>query len=467
MPHRRGPSLRFLALTLCALSARAGSAQEPPAPLPSVVPATGAVPAGGEAAPPPPLPAAPSDPLTDLMKRVTDLEGELKKSKQKAADAAKKPTLNWMLQIQADSVWSDQDAANRAAVGSIPDGTAFRRARFGAFGDYGSIEYRLAMDFALPGRPSFIDVYVGLNDIPGLGRVRVGHYFEPFSLEQYSQNRFVTFMERSLPTEPIAPGRNFGVMANNTFASERGTWALGVFHTDSDVFGDDSGNDFRAAITGRATFLAWYDDETAGRDMLHLGVGYSARATKNDQVQFAVRPEMRIGSATPNVPNFVDTGRIAASFYQLVGLEALLVRGPLSAQSEYVLVPVDTNKSGAVYFQSWYATGSWFLTGEHRPYRKSTGTLERIVPLRDFVRPDVRGFGSGPGAWELAVRLSHLDLNNGGIRGGRLTDLTVGLNWYLNAYTRFTANYIRAFQTAKTGREGTADFYGIRVGYDF
>ncbi len=455
MPDRRRSCLCLLALLACALSART---QEPPPLVPLVLPA---LVAEGE------VPAPPADPLTELMKRVTNLESELKKSKQKAVDAGKKPTINWMMQIQADSVWSNQDEANRAAVGSLPDGSAIRRARFGMFGDYGPLEYRIAMDFALAGRPSFIDVFIGLNDVPGLGRVRVGHFFEPFSLEQYSQNRFVTFLERSLPTEPIAPGRNFGLMANNTFADESGTWAIGVFRTDSDSFGEDAGNDFRSAVTGRATYLAWYDEATAGRDLLHLGVAYSARATKNDQVRFAVRPEVRLGATEPNIPNFVDTGRIPATFYQLVGIESLLVRGPFSAQSEYVLVPLDTKSSGAVYFQSWYIMGSVFLTGENRAYRRSTGTLERILPRRDFIRPDTRSIGCGPGAWELAVRISHLDLNNGDIRGGRLTDLTVGLNWYLNPYTRLTANYIRAFQTPRTGPEGTADFYGIRVNFDF
>lgn len=460
MPHR-GSRLPSLALVLCTLVTRAAAQDAPPA-----QPGAPAIPAESAAAV---APAAdePKDKLTELMKRVSDLEGEAKKAKQKAADAAKKPTINWMMQIQTDAIWSDQDAANEAAVGSIPDGVAFRRARFGMFGDYGPVEYRIAMDFALQGRPSFIDVYVGLSDVPGLGRVRVGHFFEPFSLEQYSQNRFVTFLERALPTEPIAPGRNTGVMANNTFAGERGTWAVGAFHTDSDVFGDDAGNDFRTAVTGRATYLPWYDEATDGRDLLHVGAAYSARATKDNQVRFAVRPEIRIGSTTPNVPPFVDTGNVASSFYQLVGLEALLIRGPFSVQGEYVLVPVDTRARGAVYFQSWYVFGSVFLTGEHRAYRRSTGTLDRIAPRRDFVSREVRSLGAGPGAWELALRLSHLDLNNGGVRGGRLTDLTAGVNWYLNPYLRVTANYIRAFQTTRTGRDGTADFYGVRVGFDF
>ena len=113
------------------------------------------------------------------------------------------------------------------------------------------------MDFALAGRPSFLDVWTGLRDVPYLGRVRVGHFFEPFSLERYTPNRFTTFMERALPDQPFAPVRNLGVMANDTYLDERGTWAVGFFRSDSDVFGDDVGDEFEHALTGRLTYLPW------------------------------------------------------------------------------------------------------------------------------------------------------------------------------------------------------------------
>jgi phosphate-selective porin OprO/OprP len=448
MPHRRG----FAAVALAALACGFAVAQDLPA-----VPE------------PPPPPAEATDPLTDLMRRVNNLEGELKKEKErrvaKAADAGRMPTVNWMMQIQTDAIWSTQDAANREAVGVIPDGAAFRRARFGMYGDLGPWEYRIAMDFALSGRPSFVDVFIGLNDVPYLGRVRVGHFFEPVGLEQYSQNRFVTFLERSLVSDPIQPGRNLGVMANSAVAGERGTWAIGLFRTDSDVYGDDTGNDFQMALSGRVTGLAWYVDD--GRDLLHLGLAYSARATRDDQVVLRQRPEIRIGSTAPNIPLFADTGPIAAAFYQLVAAELLWVRGPFSVQAEYTLVPVSTHDLGAVYFQGWYAMGSVFLTGENRAYRRSTGTLDRIHPRKDFVRRDGGCLVWGPGAWELAARVSHLDLNSGGITGGRVTDVTLGVNWYLTPYARMTANYIHAYQRPPTGRPGTADFFGIRAGYEF
>lgn len=462
MPPRRG--LSALALVFSLLAAAEVRAQVAPDRPPVVVPEVTSVVAEHPA----------SDPFSDLMKRVNNLEGELKKSKEKelakAQVAGKKPTINWNVQLQADGVWSGQDSASIRAVGDSPNGAAFRRARFNASGDYGPWEYKFGMDFALPGRPSFIDVFVGLNGVPGLGKVRVGHFFEPIGLEYYTQNRFITMLERSLPSEVLGAPRNLGVMANNTFAGERGTWALGVFRTESDAFGDDTGDDnFRSAVTGRVTGLAWYDEATEGRYLLHVGASYSARATRNEQVQFRGRPEIRIGATDPNIPYFVDTGAIPSRFYQIVNGELLWIHGPFSVQAEYQVMPVSIADRGAAYFQTWYALASVFLTGENRAYRKSTGVLDRVYPRRDFVKKDACGLAWGPGAWELAFRVSHADFNDGGVNGGRLTDLTFGVNWYLNPYVRMTTNYVHAISTppGANARGGTGDFVGVRFGYEF
>ncbi|MGL4511742.1 MAG: porin [Lacipirellulaceae bacterium] len=411
-----------------------------------------------------------------LQKRLAELEDSLDerdeveqaKADKKKSDDAKRPTVVWTGQVQADFYAVDQDDANRAAFGDIQNGEAFRRARFGMFGEHGPTEYRIEMDFALAGRPSFLDVWTGIKDLPGLGRVRVGHFFEPFSLERMTPNRFNTFMERSLHDQAFVPARNTGVMANNTWLDGDATWSVGYFRGDSDAFGDDTGDDFQDAVTARATLLPYFDAACGGRRYAHLGFGYSLRAASEDRIRFRAQPEARLGATTPNFPFFADTGNLVADGFQMLGFEGAIVEGPASLDAEYVSVPADL-AAGDATFDSFHLTASYFLTGEHRPYRKELGAFDRVQPLRPFVRyaGDSERVCLGPGAWEVAARVSRLDLNEGPVAGGQMDNLTLGLNWYMTPYLRWTANWVHSTTDRAPGGESGADLFGMRVGYEF
>ena len=73
----------------------------------------------------------------------------------------------------------------------------------------------------------------------------------------------------------------------------------------------------------------------------------------------------------------------------------------------------------------------------------------------------------GPGAWEVAARYSWIRLNDQNIAGNNLYDVTLGVNWYWNAYARMKFNYIRAFlQDEATGRSAT-NIFGVRMDFEF
>lgn len=407
-----------------------------------------------------------------LDQRVAELEKDLKElhdaAKKKQDADARKPTSRFTMQLQADSLHFAQDDANMATVGDIPDAAVFRRARVGWLGEYMLTEYRIEFDFALSGRPSFMDVWVGWKDVPLLGRVKVGHYFEPFSLERYTPNRFMTFMERSLIDQAFAPARNLGVMASDYSASRNATWALGVFRTNSDVFGDDQGDQGEKSVTGRVTWLPWYDEPAEGRYLLHLGAGYSFRDADDNIVRLRAQPEIRSNNTTPPTPFFVDTGMLPAYHHQLFGLEAALVRGPFSLQWEYMYVPVDRISGADPTFQGTYLYASYFLTGEHRPYRREFGVFDRVRPFEEFFLTRTRrGVCAGWGAWELAARISHVDLTDADVQGGVLNELTFGVNWYMNPYTRLTANYVHAFLDRAPLGNSNCDMFGLRAGFEF
>ena len=336
--------------------------------------------------------------------------------------------------IENDWAFMTEDDDIRDAIDDFEEGTEFRRARLFVSGQlYDRVEYKAQYDFADDGGADFKDVYLGIHPLPIVGNLRIGQFKEPFSLEQLTSSNYgVTFMERSL-MDSLVPGRNTGLMLFDDVLEQHLTWAAGVFR-DSDDFGDRSdgtgGGEYN--FTGRITANPWY--EANGEKLVHLGAAYSFRKANDDTVRYRSSPEANLA------PDLIDTRELVADEVNLIGAEAALDYGPASLQCEYVLSDVNATDVDNPAFHGWYANASYFLTGEHRPYNRSHGTFgSRLIPKNNFLD----GAG-GLGAWEIATRYSRLDLDDGGIDGGELADITLGLNWHLNPNTRVMWDYIHS-----------------------
>jgi phosphate-selective porin OprO and OprP len=352
-------------------------------------------------------------------------------------------------------------------------GVEFRRARLYVAGlVYDNIDFKFEYDFAeqTGGQPSFKDVYIGMNQIPVLQYVRVGHFKEPFSLEELVLDAFTTFQERSLANAFALPGTNFvttsngvatstsgsdrntGIAAYQNFFQQRMTTAAGAFRL-TDNFGDGFGSDSPYDVTARITGLPLYDP--GGGHLLHLGFSYSHKFRHYAQdsletIGFSSRPEAHLFPV-----NLVSTGNINTDGADLLNPEVSFVTGPFSLQGEYTWALIDQsalNCNGTPLvctktpvsnpqFGGGYLEASYFLTGESRAsfYKTTVGYYDRVIPNHNFTID-----GSHWGAWQVAARYSYLDLNSASIKGGALDDITGGINWYLNPVTRVTMNYIWA-----------------------
>lgn len=353
--------------------------------------------------------------------------------------------------VQVDAAHYEADRQN------LGDGTAIRRARLSGQGtvyrdwDY-KVEYEFSDSKVNPAARGIRDAYVrytGLRPVT----VTVGNFKEPFSFEQITSDSAVTFLERSL-IDVFAPSRHIGAAVQTAGAN----WSLsgGVFgeRPEDDVASEgNEGFD----LTGRATWAPWWDN---GR-VLHLGAAVRRLNPKDSTngLRFASRPETNITDL-----QLVDTGVLAGTDNILsYGLELAGEWGPWSLQGEYIGTRVDRKSLADVDLGGWYVLASWFITGESRPYKASEGVFDRVTPTRSV------GQGGG-GAWELALRLSDLDLNDGALTGGRERNLTAGVNWHLTPNVKLQANYIRVLELDRPGNVSDGDepsAYTLRAQVDF
>ena len=317
-----------------------------------------------------------------------------------------------------------------AAVGESDNGIEVRRffLELGAFILW-TVEFNFQFDFAE--QPDVRDLYAGFV-VPFAFWLRVGHIREPFGLEMMTSSNDITFMERSLGSA-FAPNRNLGVLLHRRFGPKRRLYtAFGIFEdTPSNPNFDemrDALGEGNYALTGRMTGLPFISED--GRELFHMGAAVSYRIPSDDTLRFRSRPESHLAQV------YVDTGSFDADHEVRLGLEAATVLGSLSLQSEFMVdVASGTMAFDDRVFAGFYGMASYVITGENRLYREQIGAFGRIYPDNPFPL-------EGWGAWEVAARYSYLNLDSEDVQGGELHDWTLGVNWYLNHYSRVMFNYV-------------------------
>jgi phosphate-selective porin OprO/OprP len=298
--------------------------------------------------------------------------------------------------------------------------------------------------------------------------------------------------------------------AGNSYADDRVTYQAAVFRPDNGNSGDFFG-DGQCGVQGRMTCLPMYEDQ--GRHLLHLGISGGWRDGANNlananyignTIQLRARPELRDDDPAAqtiqplnnaNDARMVDTGVLACNHEYLMGLEMLYIRGPFSLQAEYGWNWL-TNASGILssstpaapklttptdyVFNGGYIQVAYTLTGENRAYDKKYGTLSRYYfgnqgPYENayFVRDKEGGLSAGRGAWEIALRYSYVDLNDGlgptRIQGGVMEGFGIALNWYLNTNLTINSEWVwdNRYDLPATTVDGAVSAFGTRLQYSF
>lgn len=430
--------------------------------------------------------------VADLAKRVAELEKELTNRKDaetnpvSAINSAKLPETfrtdasdnKWTVKIgghvQLDYInWANADSAisGPAAAPGTADYFEFRRLRLAANGTgYGNCDFRLQMTLepetvgenANVTTPGIKDAYFSVNEIPWLGRFRIGNFFVPFGLEQVTNDTMGTFLERSIPTQGIFTAeREVGVAVYNATEDKNATWAYGMFFDSiSDTLKERIDDNQGYRLSGRVTWLPYYDEESNGRYLIHLGAGVLYTDDQDNKVRFRARPQVHEG------PRLIDSGTLDATSYTTGNLELAVVCGPFTIQSEAFLSQVNLSSNNPAMIGGAYAHASYFLTGENRKYERfgqHGAQFGRNVPNSNF---HLGCDGVGWGAWEAKARWSYLNLKD--VSQGEYNDFTFGMNWYWSDRTRVMFDWIHPVTSSQTTFGATkSDLLAMRFDFNW
>ena len=415
----------------------------------------------------------------------------------KKTDTIIKPTFTAHGRISFDVVTYDDDPDVEEYFNTDRDNeTGFRTIRLGGDGYlYENLYYNVEFEFrGTNSATTYKDIFMEQQHLPGIGHLRVGHFFEPLSLEDFSGDRFLTLMERAPAVQAFSPNRNFGAMIWDTIDECQDTsWFAGVFRADSPDSPNSTGewrsdnNDW--CYDTRIAWLPYYDEPSNGRYLVHLGGSYSHRhvgaltpgAAYNQNVNYNTLNGLAefsnrswIGTQGP-----IGYGAEADSDeWNQIDTEFLVIWGPFSVQSEYFQLLMNSGEQ----FNGGYAFVSYFLTGDHRGYRKDQKRVAGVVPDEPFFCVDTaNGKCCGWGAWEVHLGYSWVNLTEGHdivvtsppnatnrLRGFYNT-VDIGLGWWQNPWSHVYFDY--EYETVNFVDAGVpnanANIFGMRWQIDW
>jgi phosphate-selective porin OprO/OprP len=325
--------------------------------------------------------------------------------------------------VMVDAGWVTEDGA-----ADIGDDTDMRHLWLGFSGKF-SDDWRYKLQTSIDNNAIGVkDAYIafdGIRNVP----IMVGNFYENNGIEIMSGNLNTTFMEGGTGITAFRTLRHLGVSVDpygDNWGAQIGLFGDGV--ADPAVAANDEG----WSIAARGHVAPIMSKEM----LLHLGGSYRYRTPDSpaESVRFRASGESHVIGET-----LVDTGNITGvENYTTAALEAMYRWGGLTLMSEYNVNELSRTVGAEPSFDGGYVSLGWLLTGEGREYNAKRGTVGKLKPNSPFAMG-----GAGMGAWEVAARFNTLDLTDETVAGGEMDSVTLGLNWYPNAFARFMLNYVR------------------------
>jgi phosphate-selective porin OprO and OprP len=308
-------------------------------------------------------------------------------------------------------------------------------------------DFRIMPDFGL-GQTTLQDGYLDVNYFGPEERLRAGKTKVPFSLERLQSAADLLFIERAI-SQNLAPNRDIGFYLFGDLLDSVVTYQVGafdgIFDSGSITEGDvNTGKEMAARVFAhpfKKTDWSWATG---------LGIGVAGTYGNDDDGDNESALNWRSAERV-SVFKFKTSSTLllnATGNRARVSPQGYYYWGPFGLMGEYINTHTDllqedtandTTKTGSFDPDGWFVQASYVLTGEDASYKG-------VMPINAFDPRNGRW-----GAFEVALRGSKLHSGDEVFADGfadhalyasNVSEITAGLNWYLNRNFKFQLNYV-------------------------
>lgn len=259
---------------------------------------------------------------------------------------------------------------------------------------------------------SIKDIYI--NYKTGNHNIRLGYYHEPFGIDRIGSTNF-KFIETASADKTFGSNRKLGVcyLYNQTYFNFMG----GVFSDGN----PGKANQLNQGYTLSTKFIG--RPVVGDGRLLHLAIA-PRFSSHGDQIEFK-------GGVPTTLLSGADNRFVLADVTQVINqwkmeVEVIGIYRKWYLEGHYLMVHV--NRAGVPNYngQGGYIQGGYMILGEKQNYNPVTGMVANPVPK----------------SLEVLCRYNRTNLNDAGIIGGKLSDLSLGMNYFINKYIVARLNYV-------------------------
>ena len=283
---------------------------------------------------------------------------------------------------------------------------------------------------------SLKDIY--LNYSIAKHNIRLGYHYEPFGNARVGTTNY-RFITDAPSDKALGNKRKLGISY-----SYNQPWinvVAGVF-SDGDIEKSkplNRGYSLAAKVTGRPLM--------EDKKLIHIGI--APRFNSSDQqISFSC------GSPT-DLLSKSDNTLIEARIDQVINqwkldLELIMLYNKWYFQGQYFLAHLNRFATENYNAKGGYAQIGYMILGAKHNYNPETGMI---------VNP-------APKSLEILLRYDNTNLNDASIQGGRITDISLGMNYFINKFVAAKINYTRMLP-GKTALSGNQEFDIIQARLQF